>query len=102
MPLKKIVEQAVEYLNDPAGLVFFYDEARFGLQPQIARQWALRGKSVSAPIKTGYSNFYLYAAVDPKGGERFILELPRVDKEVVNIFLKELSEAYSEKNILLI
>jgi hypothetical protein len=38
MPLKKIVEQAVEYLNDPAGLVFFYDEARFGLQPQIARQ----------------------------------------------------------------
>ncbi|HAR48655.1 MAG TPA: hypothetical protein DCR81_00780, partial [Smithella sp.] len=42
------------------------------------------------------------AAVDPKGGERFILELPRVDTEVVNIFLKELSEAYSEKNILLI
>ena len=102
MPLKKIVEQAVEYLNDPAGLVFFYDEARFGLQPQIARQWALRGKSVSAPIKTGYSNFYLYAAVDPKGGECFILELPRVDTEIVNIFLKELSEAYSDKNILLI
>ena len=102
MPLKKIVEQAVEYLNDPAGLVFFYDEARFGLQPQIARQWALRGKSVSAPIKTGYSNFYLYAAVDPKGGESFILELPRVDTEVINIFLKELSETYSEKNILLI
>ena len=102
MPLKKIVEQAVEYLKDPAGLVFFYDEARFGLQPQIARQWVLRGQSVNAPIKTGYSNFYLYAAVDPKGGESFILELPRVDTEVVNIFLKELSEAYTEKNILLI
>jgi transposase len=102
MPLKKIVEQAVEYLKDPAGLVFFYDEARFGLQPQIARQWVLRGQSVNAPLKTGYCNFYLYAAVDPKGGESFILELPRVDTEVVNIFLKELSETYSEKNILLI
>ena len=102
MPLKKIIRQAVDYLKDPAGLVFFYDEARFGLQPQIARRWALRGKSVSAPIKTGYSNFYLYAAVDPTGGECFILELPRVDTEIVNIFLKELSETYSDKNILLI
>lgn len=102
MPLKKIVKQAVDYLEDPAGLVFFFDEARFGLQPQIARQWALRGKSLSAPIKTGYSNFYLYAAVDPKGGEFFVLELPRVDTEIVNIFLAELSEAYSDKKILLI
>lgn len=102
MPLKKIVKQAVDYSEDPAGLVFFFDEARFGLQPQIARQWALRGKSLSAPIKTGYSNFYLYAAVDPKGGEFFILELPRVDTEIVNIFLQELSETYSDKRILLI
>lgn len=102
MPLKKIVKQAVNYLEDPVGLVFFFDEARFGLQPQIARQWALRGKSLSAPIKTGYSNFYLYAAVDPKGGECFILELPRVDTEIVNIFLQELSETYSDKRILLI
>ena len=102
VPLKKIVKQAIDYLKDPAGLVFFFDEARFGLQPQIARQWAMRGERVSAPIKTGYSNFYLYAAVDPKGGECFILELPRVDTEIVNIYLQELSEAYSDKNILLI
>jgi transposase len=102
MPLKKIVKQAIDYLKDPAGLVFFFDEARFGLQPQFARQWAMRGARVSAPVKTGYSNFYLYAAVAPKSGEYFILELPRVDTEIVNIYLKELSEAYSEKNILLI
>lgn len=102
VPLKKIVKQAFDYLKNPAGLVFFFDEARFGLQPQIARQWAMRGVRVSAPVKTGYSNFYLYAAVDPKGGECFILELPRVDTEIVNIYLKELSEAYEEKNILLI
>lgn len=102
VPLKKIVKQAVDYLKAPDGLVFFFDEARFGLQPQIARQWALRGKRISTSIKTGYSNFYLYAAVDPKGGECFILELPRVDTEIVNIYLKELSETYSNKNILLI
>lgn len=102
VPLKKIVEQVAGYLKDPNGLVFFFDEARFGLQPQIARQWALRGERISASIKTGYSNFYLYAAVDPKGGEYFILELPRVDTEIVNIYLKELSETYSNKNILLI
>jgi putative transposase len=102
VPLKKIVEQAAGYLKDPDGLVFFFDEARFGLQPQIARQWALRGERISTSIKTGYSNFYLYAAVDPKGGECFILELPRADTEIVNIYLKELSETYPNKNILLI
>jgi transposase len=102
VPLKKIVEQAAGYFKNPDGLVFFFDEARFGLQPQIARQWALRGERISTAIKTGYSNFYLYAAVDPRGGECFILELPRVDTEIVNIYLKELSDAYPNKNILLI
>lgn len=101
-PLKKIAEQAAGYLKDPDSLIFFFDEARFGLQPQIARQWALRGERISTSIKTGYSNFYLFAAVDPRSGECFILELPRVDTEIVNIYLKELSETYPNKNILLI
>ena len=35
-------------------------------------------------------------------GNCFILELPRGDMEIVNIFLKELSETYSDKKILLI
>ncbi len=64
---------ASEYIEDSKGLILFFDEARFGLQPDIARQWSLKGKRPVAPVKTGYKNFYIYAAVDPIEGESFIL-----------------------------
>jgi transposase len=101
-PLKKIAEQAREYLHDPRGMVLFFDEARFGLHPDIARLWALRGRRAIVPVKTGYKNFYLYAAVDPRQGESFILILPRVDTEMINLYLDELSKSFPDKNILLI
>jgi transposase len=102
LPLKKIAEQARSYFEDPHGMVLFFDEARFGLQPDVARLWALRGKRAVVPVKTGYKNFYLYAAVDPKQGECFILELPRVDTDMINLYLAELSKSFHDKNILLI
>ena len=102
LPLKKIAEQARSYFEDPHGMVLFFDEARFGLQPDVARLWALRGKRAVVPVKTGYKNFYLYAAVDPKQGECFILELPRVDTDMINLYLAELSKSFPDKNILLI
>lgn len=102
MPLKKIAEQARSYFEDPHGMVLFFDEARFGLQPDVARLWAQRGKRAVVPVKTGYKNFYLYAAVDPKQGECFILELPRVDTDMINLYLAELSKSFPDKNILLI
>ena len=102
LPLKKIAEQARSYIEDPHGMVLFFDEARFGLQPDVARLWAQRGKRAIVPVKTGYKNFYLYAAVDPKQGECFILELPRVDTDMVNLYLKKLGKSFPDKNILLI
>lgn len=98
--LKKTAELASEYIEDSKGLILFFDEARFGLQPVIARQWSLRGKRPVAPVKTGYKNFYLYAAVDPIEGESFILELPRVDTDMVNLYLQELHNAFPDRNIL--
>jgi hypothetical protein len=100
--LKKTAELANEYIEDSKGLILFFDEARFGLQPDIARQWSLKGKRPVAPVKTDYKNFYLYAAVDPVEGESFILELPRVDTEMVNLFFKELHDAYPNRKILFI
>jgi transposase len=101
-PLKKISEEAQSYFEDPHGMVLFFDEARFGLQPEVARLWAKRGKRLVVPVKTGYKNFYLYAAVDPNQGECFILELPRVDTEMINLYLAELGKSFPDKNILLI
>lgn len=100
--LKKTAELASEYIGDSKGLILFFDEARFGLQPDIARQWSLKGKRSVAPVKTGYKNFYLYAAVDPIEGESFILELPRVDTDMVNLFFQELHDAFPDRKILFI
>lgn len=83
-------------------MVLFFDEARFGLQPDVARLWAQRGRRAVVPVKTGYKNFYLYAAIDPAYGESLILILPRVDTDMINVYLEELGKAFPYKNILLI
>ena len=57
-------------VNDPV-----FDEARSGLQLDIESQRSLKRRRPLTPVKTGYKNFYLYAAVDPVGGESFIHEL---------------------------
>jgi transposase len=83
-------------------MILFFDEGRFGLQPQVARLWALKGDCPQADIKPGYQNFYLYAAVDPQCGEAFILELPWVNTDMMNLYLQHLAAAFPTKKILLI
>lgn len=64
--------------------------------------WARKGHPLTALQKTGYQNFYLYAATDPVKGRNFILELPYVDTCMIDLFLSELSAEYPGKKILLI
>jgi transposase len=53
-------------------------------------------------IQPGYKNFYFYAAVDPFLGRAFVLLLPWVNAEVVNVFLAKLAEEFPTQRILLI
>jgi transposase len=82
--------------------VLFFDEARFGAKPEVARQWASRGKRPRAVVLPGYENFFWYAAVAPRGGESFVLELPWVDAEMVSLYLDRLAAAFPGRRILLI
>lgn len=68
----------------------------------MARRWARRGSQPRAVIKPGYKNFYFYAAVDPFHGRAFVLLLPCVNADMVNIFLAKLAEEFPEKRVLLI
>jgi transposase len=82
--------------------VLFFDEGRFGLKPTLGRCWARRGKTPYIPVKPGYTNFYLYSAVDPVKGEPFTLLLPWVNTDIMNLYLTELSRTYQDQGLLLI
>ena len=45
---------------------------------------------------------YLYSAVNPKTGAEFTLLLPRVNKELMKIFIDEFYKKYRDKNVILI
>jgi transposase len=52
-------------------------------------------------VKPGYKNFYVYSGVSPQSGESFSLFLPWVNTDMMNLFLRELSAHYSDREILL-
>jgi transposase len=89
-------------LKNPDGLVFFFDEGRFGLQSTLARVWAKRGVPLPAKVRQGYKNFYTYSAVSPQTGDSFSLFLPEVNTQMMNIFFEEFAKAYSGKDILMV
>lgn len=100
--LKKIKKKVKTFTRQPNRQVFFFDEARFGLQPQIGRAWTPKSVKPILTVQPRYSNFYVYSAVSPITGQGFTLFLPTVNTEVMNIYLKELSLAFPEEKILLI
>ncbi len=90
------------FLSWSKRIVFFFDEGRFGLQPNLGRAWSLRGARKKSLVKPGYRNFYLYSSVSPLTGDSFILFLPWVNTEIMNLYLEKLSAAYPDKKLLLI
>ncbi len=89
-------------MADPQGRVFFFDEGRFGLKPNLGRHWARKGQRAIRAVDPGYQNFYVYSAVAPGDQEAFSLFLPWVNTEMMNLYLDELAKAYSGARILLI
>lgn len=83
-------------------MVFFFDESRFGLKPHIGRCWAQKGVTMQTPVNPSYQNFYIFSGVSPITGDAFSLFLPHVNTQTMNIYLRELSGAFIDYNIMLI
>ena len=66
------------------------------------RVWAEKGKPLEIKVKQGYKNFYIYSSASPHSGDSFSLFMPEVNTAMMNVYLKELSQAFSDKNIMLI
>jgi len=82
--------------------MWFFDEGRFGLKPCTGRQWCRRGSTPVATVKQGYQNFYVHAAVNPRTGEDFALELPEVNTQMMNVYLAEFRKAHPERQVILV
>lgn len=70
--------------------------------PCTGRIWCRKGTRPIVAVQPGYSNFYLYAAVNPLTGEAFTLQLPEVNTEMMNLYLAQLRNAWPNRQILVV
>lgn len=78
------------------------DEARFGTHSKLGHGWFTTGIRSSVKVKLGFKNFYVYGAVEPSNGDMFSLILPKVNTELMNLFLQKMSECYRRENIVVV
>ena len=88
------VEGAISEKQSPSVRLFCQDESRFGILPVVQRRITACGVKPVATVDYQYDWFYLYGAVEPRTGERFFLELPRLTGECFQIFIDEFSAAF--------
>ena len=71
--------------------VYFQDESRFGQQGTTTHVWARRGSRPTAVRQTEYQYLWVLGAVCPETGHAEGLLSPRLNTEVVNLFLRQFS-----------
>ncbi|HFI0597139.1 TPA: IS630 family transposase [Streptococcus suis] len=82
--------------------LMYQDEAGFGRISKIGKAWAPKG--VRPHVHSHYIREYryCYGAVDAHTGESFFIIAGGCNTEWMNVFLKQLSEAYPDDYILLV
>jgi len=79
----------------------FQDEAGFGRINKPKRCWAPKGMRPCVPCHHIREYRYAYGAVEPMTGDSFFLVLPYTNMACMELFLSELSKAFSDEMILL-
>jgi transposase len=82
--------------------VFFQDEARFGRISALFSCWAPAGVRPVIPAQIIRQYTYAFSAVCPHDGESFSLIMPYADSEAMEIFMKRMSEQYSQYRLVLV
>lgn len=72
--------------------VYFQDEARFGQQGTTTNKWAPKGSRPTAVRQTEYEYLWVVGAVCPETGHSEGLLSPRLNTDVVQMFLEEFSK----------
>jgi len=72
--------------------VYFQDESRFGQQGTTTNVWARRGSRPTAVRQTEYQYLWVLGAVCAETGHAEGLLSPRLNTQVVNLFLEQFSQ----------
>ena len=71
--------------------VWFQDESRFGQKGSLYHQWARRGGAGRISVQNGFKCAYLIGAVNPRTGRRVGWLSEKLDTDVMNAFLRDVS-----------
>jgi hypothetical protein len=83
-------------------LLFAQDEGRFGCMSDVRRAWSPVGTRPQAPRQVIRTYLYVFTAVCPALGRMTSLILPWANTEMMNIFLTQVSEDFSDYFILML
>ena len=106
--LKKLPEIIAEKLEDrdPGDnrpvLLFAQDEGRFGRISDVRRAWSPQGTRPQAPRQVIRTYLYVFTAVCPALGRMTSLILPWANTEMMDIFLRQVAEDFSNYFILML
>ena len=75
-------------------LLFSQDEARFGRISDVRRAWSPLGTRPQAPRQVIRTYLYVFTAVCPALGRMTSLILPWANTEMMNIFLRQVSDYF--------
>lgn len=78
--------------------VFYQDEARFGQQGTTTNVWAATGSRPTAIRQTEYQSLWVLGAVCPDTGQAEGLLSPRLNTQVVNLFLEQFSASLAPQD----
>lgn len=83
--------------------VFVEDESRIGLFPTPIRQITAKGVKPVQEVQHVFESYYLYGVVEPLRGESFFVEMPWLNTNCFEVFLREFSKHYWDRiNIIIL
>ena len=88
--------RALELPRDKPVKVWFADESRYGLLPNLRRVWTLKGRRPHKKWKSEYQWSYCYGAIDPIEGKTVFVQTPTVNTDWTEAFLEQIKIQYPD------
>ncbi len=76
--------------------LWFADESRYGLLPNLRRVWTLKGLRPHKRWQSTYQWSYCYGALDPIEGKTVFLQTPSVNMDWTKVFLEQIQSQYPD------
>ena len=86
--------KALTIAPDKPVKVWFADESRYGLLPNLRRVWTFKGVRPHKPWQSKYEWSYCYGAIDVVDGHSVFIQTPTVSMKWTQAFLEQIKKEY--------